>query len=118
MTVLVTGGSSGIGRAIAEHWARSGHDVIVNYHSNDEAADEVRAVIEGTGQRAILVKAAVGTQEGVDIVVAATPAATDHLSLHFHYAALAVTVGARAFDPTPPRTAIALHATPTIPFTQ
>ncbi|HEY9564949.1 MAG TPA: SDR family oxidoreductase [Nocardioides sp.] len=118
MTVLVTGGSSGIGRAIAEHWARSGHDVIVNYHSNDEAADEVREVIEGTGQRAILVKADVGTQEGVDIVVAATQAETDSLSLYVHCAALAVTGGALDIDPARLSQAIAVNATSMIPLTQ
>lgn len=39
MTILVTGGSSGIGRAVAEHWAGLGHDVVVNYHSDDAAAE-------------------------------------------------------------------------------
>ncbi|NYG57192.1 enoyl-[acyl-carrier protein] reductase III [Nocardioides daedukensis] len=118
MTVLVTGGSSGIGRAIAEHWARSGHDVIVNYHSNDQAAHEVREAIEAAGQRAILVKADVGIQEGVDTLVAATRAETDSLSLYVHCAALAVTGGALDIDPARLGQAIAVNATSLIPLTQ
>lgn len=49
---LVTGGSRGIGRAIAVELARRGADVVVNYNSNSAAADEVVAEIEGLGRRA------------------------------------------------------------------
>lgn len=40
---LVTGGSRGIGRAIAVGLARDGFDVIINYASNESAANEARA---------------------------------------------------------------------------
>jgi len=63
---LVTGGSRGLGRAIATTLAVSGHRVAVNYTSNKAAADEVIASIEGIGGEAIAVRADVG-QEG-DVV--------------------------------------------------
>jgi 3-oxoacyl-[acyl-carrier protein] reductase len=49
---LVTGGSRGIGRAIALRLGASGHVVAVNYSSNDAAAAEVVKMIEEGGGRA------------------------------------------------------------------
>jgi 3-oxoacyl-[acyl-carrier protein] reductase len=46
---LVTGGSRGIGAAIAAALARAGHAVILNYLSNDDAARATQAAIEGSG---------------------------------------------------------------------
>jgi 3-oxoacyl-[acyl-carrier protein] reductase len=60
---LVTGGSRGLGRAIALGLAESGHSVAVNYASRSDAADEVVGLIEADGGRAFAVKADVG-QEG------------------------------------------------------
>ncbi len=48
-TAIVTGGSRGIGRAIAVELARDGCYVIVNYRSSDEAAAETLAMIRGAG---------------------------------------------------------------------
>lgn len=52
-TALVTGGSSGIGRAIAEELGRCGVAVGVNYHSGREPAEEVVTAIEAAGGKAI-----------------------------------------------------------------
>jgi len=49
---LVTGGSRGIGRAVACSLARSGYPVIVNYFSNEEAAKETVFMIENEGGKA------------------------------------------------------------------
>lgn len=54
--VLITGGSSGIGRAAAIGAARHGADVAINYAGNDAAANEVVREIEGLGRRAIAIK--------------------------------------------------------------
>ena len=56
MTVraLITGGSRGIGAAIAETLARAGHPVVVNYRSNQAAAEALKARIEAAGGEADL----------------------------------------------------------------
>lgn len=51
---LVTGGSRGIGAAIAVALSRAGHPVILNYRSNEEAARRVQAEIEAAGGTAEL----------------------------------------------------------------
>ncbi len=62
---LVTGGSRGIGRAIAEHLGTRGYEVAVNFTANASAAAEVVSAIEGYGGRAIAVQADVGDAEAV-----------------------------------------------------
>tara|TARA_R110002050_G_scaffold100580_1_gene208178 strand:- start:128707 stop:129468 length:762 start_codon:yes stop_codon:yes gene_type:complete len=47
---VVTGGSRGLGRDMAINLAQKGIDVIITYHSNQSAADEVVAEIEKTGR--------------------------------------------------------------------
>ena len=46
---LVTGGSRGIGRAICVELAKAGHDLAINYRSNEEAAEQTRAMVEAAG---------------------------------------------------------------------
>jgi 3-oxoacyl-[acyl-carrier protein] reductase len=53
---LVVGGSRGIGKAIALRLARSGFDIWLTYHQNDEAARAVSAEIEQAGRRCELLK--------------------------------------------------------------
>jgi NAD(P)-dependent dehydrogenase (short-subunit alcohol dehydrogenase family) len=52
---LVTGGDSGIGRAVAVLFAREGADVAVVYLSEDEDAEETRRAVEAEGRRALLI---------------------------------------------------------------
>ena len=53
---LVTGGSRGLGRAIALAFAGQGADVAVNYRGNAEAAEEVATQIRGMGRRAVAIQ--------------------------------------------------------------
>src|SRR5262249_28033798 len=64
-TAIVTGGSRGIGRAIAERLGREGASVVVNYRSNLDAAELVVKTIKGAGGQAITAAADVATAEGV-----------------------------------------------------
>ena len=67
---LVTGGSRGIGRAIAEALAKAGARVAVNYVSNQSAADEVVEAIRSAGGDAIALKGDVAQAEAVDQLLA------------------------------------------------
>jgi 3-oxoacyl-[acyl-carrier protein] reductase len=67
---LVTGGSRGIGRAIAEELARAGATVIFTYVSNASAAAEVEKAIAEAGGKAKAVRCDVSDHEAVDALVA------------------------------------------------
>ena len=54
---IVTGGSLGIGAAIARELARSGADVAINYRKHDAEAKQVVADIEAMGRRGLALKA-------------------------------------------------------------
>ncbi len=55
---IVTGASSGIGRAIALDLASHGANVVINYSSNEQGAREVRDIIQGEYRREALIKKA------------------------------------------------------------
>ena len=55
MKAIITGGDSGIGRAVAIAYAREGADILIAYLSEHEDAQEVKALIEKEGRKAALV---------------------------------------------------------------
>ena len=63
--MIVTGGSRGIGAATAVLGAKAGYFVVVDYASNETAANDVVATIEADGGKAIAVKADVGVESDV-----------------------------------------------------
>lgn len=69
---IVTGGSRGIGRAIALELARRGASVVVNYNSRSDAADVVVGEIKELGGTAISVQADVSDEEQVDKLIKTT----------------------------------------------
>jgi 3-oxoacyl-[acyl-carrier protein] reductase len=72
---LVTGGSRGIGRAIAVELARSGARVAVNYAARSDAAEEVCAEIRAAGGEAVALQGDVADAEQAAALVEATEAA-------------------------------------------
>jgi NAD(P)-dependent dehydrogenase (short-subunit alcohol dehydrogenase family) len=80
---IITGGDSGIGRAVAIAFAREGADVLISYLSEDEDARETAQLVEEAGRKAVLVPGDIGdpahcraivdqaveTLGGVDILV-------------------------------------------------
>jgi NAD(P)-dependent dehydrogenase (short-subunit alcohol dehydrogenase family) len=64
-TVLVTGGSRGIGAATARLAAERGWDVAVNYARDADAAESVAAAVRDAGRRAVAVQADVGDEAQV-----------------------------------------------------
>lgn len=82
-SVIVTGASRGIGRAVATRLAHDGFAVVVNFAGNSTKAEEIVAEIKDAGRQAIAVQAdvanaadverlfkeAVGTFGGINVVV-------------------------------------------------
>lgn len=69
---LVTGGSRGIGRAIALALAEAGADVAINYAGNETAARETADAVTALGRKAIIIKADVANAAEVDAMVKQT----------------------------------------------
>lgn len=57
---IITGGDSGIGRAVALAFAREGADVLISYLDEEEDAAETRRLIEEAGRKAVLVPGNIG----------------------------------------------------------
>ncbi|MGN9162920.1 3-oxoacyl-[acyl-carrier-protein] reductase [Clostridium sulfidigenes] len=67
--VVVTGGSRGIGRAIAIEFGKKGANVVINYVSSDAEAEKVAEEIKSFGGNAILVKGDVSSfEEGKKLI--------------------------------------------------
>jgi len=65
MTILITGGTKGIGLAIAEHLAVRGEPLVLGYHSDDAAAVEAVDRLTARGAKAMAVRADVGEIDDV-----------------------------------------------------
>ena len=57
---VVTGGDSGIGRAVALAFAREGADVLISYLSEEEDAEETARVVEAAGRKCVRVAGDIG----------------------------------------------------------
>ena len=74
-SAVVTGGSRGLGRAIASRLAQQGADVAISYRGNAAAAAETVAAIEAAGHRGLAVQADVTQPEAADELIKAALAA-------------------------------------------
>jgi 3-oxoacyl-[acyl-carrier protein] reductase len=68
-TVLVTGGSRGIGRACCARMARAGARVAINYRSRQQDAVETARLVEEAGAKAMIVQADVAQERLVESMV-------------------------------------------------
>lgn len=60
---VITGGDSGIGRAVAVAFAREGADVLISYLNEDDDAEETVRVVRGAGRMAIAVPGDIGSEQ-------------------------------------------------------
>lgn len=80
-TAIVTGGSRGIGRAIALRLAQDGAIVVVNYRSNEQAANEVVEQIKAGGGEAVAVQADVSQVAEAQALIDAAKNAFDRVDI-------------------------------------
>lgn len=76
LLTLVTGGTRGIGRATALRLAAEGHDLVLGYSRDGDAAEETRAAVEARGVRCVVVQADLTSPAGVDRLFAAATGRT------------------------------------------
>lgn len=57
---IITGGDSGIGRAVAVHYAREGADSVIVHLEEDKDAEDTKALVEAEGRRCLVLKGDVG----------------------------------------------------------
>lgn len=66
---IITGGDSGIGKAVAVHFAREGASVVIVYRQQVEDAEETKSLVEEKGRKALLIQADVSVEDNcIDIV--------------------------------------------------
>jgi NAD(P)-dependent dehydrogenase (short-subunit alcohol dehydrogenase family) len=111
MAIVVTGGTKGIGLAIAERFSRPGNDVFLNYHGDDHAAAEAARRVEARGARAHVVKADVGSPEGTRRLMATVAERVDQLDQLVHCAVRVVPGAALDADPYEFARAVTLNGT-------
>jgi len=66
---IITGGDSGIGRAVAIAYAREGADVLISYLNEHEDAQETARLIEEAGQKAVLVPGDIAVEEQCRLII-------------------------------------------------
>ncbi len=93
---LVTGGSRGIGRAIAERLAGDGAEVVLSYAANEDAAAEVVAVITAAGGKAHAVAADLREPGAARRLFEQAEAIVGPLDILVNNAAVGITAGRRA----------------------
>lgn len=89
--VLVTGGSRGIGEAVARLFASKGYDVVINYSSNEEKADNLALELSnlyGVGVKSI--KADVSNEEDVKQMVESIIAEFGYIDVLVNNAGIAI----------------------------
>lgn len=68
--VLITGGAQGIGKAIAWELAKHQYDIVINYHTSQQAAADLKSeIIENFGVRCLTIEADVSDPEQVDQMI-------------------------------------------------
>jgi enoyl-[acyl-carrier protein] reductase III len=87
-SILIAGGTQGIGLAIARRLARSGVHLFLNYHADDGAAKTAAEQVRAGGATAHLIKADVGTVTGSASVIEQVAAVTRELDALIHTAAV------------------------------
>jgi NAD(P)-dependent dehydrogenase (short-subunit alcohol dehydrogenase family) len=66
---IITGGDSGIGRAVAIAYAREGADLVISYLSEDDDAEETARLVKEAGRKCVLVPGDLASKEHCEAVI-------------------------------------------------
>jgi 3-oxoacyl-[acyl-carrier protein] reductase len=92
-TVVVTGASSGIGRAIAIACARAGADVVATYHRNESGAEETADQIRAVGRRVAVFQLDVTSVESINALAEAAGKAMNRVDVWVNNAGADILTG-------------------------
>lgn len=87
---IITGGDSGIGKAVAVHFAREGADVVIVYRAEKEDAEETKTLAEEKGRRALLIQTDVSTEANCRDIIQQTIAEFGKIDIVVNNAAIQV----------------------------
>lgn len=88
-TVLVTGGSRGIGRCIVENLAKKGYNVVLNYNKSAEQAKKIQKELKDKGHNIEIFKADVSKREEVKKLVGFTLQKFENIDILINNAGIA-----------------------------
>ncbi|MBO0728021.1 MAG: SDR family oxidoreductase [Acidimicrobiaceae bacterium] len=88
---VITGGDSGIGRAVAIAFAREGADILIAYLSEDDDAADTARLVEQAGQRAVLVPGDISDAQHCRDIIAAAVGAFGRIDVLVNNAAFQMT---------------------------
>jgi len=94
---VITGGTRGIGAAIAQRLARDGHDLVLGYRSDEQSAAATTARVAAAGVRCAAVRADLTTDEGIETLfvaaadIGAVTGVVNNAGTTYRYAALDAT---------------------------
>jgi len=66
---VITGGTRGIGLAIAQRMAADGSDLLISYRGDEEAAEQARTLLGSTGRRVSVISADISTADGAGLLI-------------------------------------------------
>jgi NAD(P)-dependent dehydrogenase (short-subunit alcohol dehydrogenase family) len=111
MSILITGGTKGIGRGIAERFAAPGVTVFLNYVRDDSAAESTAAAVRDRGATPILLKRDITRPQDCAGLLSDVAEHTDRLDQLVHAAVYPYSSSLMTADPVELERAVALNGT-------
>jgi len=111
MSILITGGTKGIGLATAHRFARSGGPIFLNYLRDEKAADAAVAALEAAGAKVFAIRGDVSTPAGAKALIDQVSRQTAELRLIVHCAVRVLVGPILTADPAAFAEAITLNGT-------
>ena len=118
MAILITGGTKGIGLAVAKRFAAPGVDIFLNYLRDEAAAEAAVATLRALGARAHAIRGDVATPADVAAVLSEVAGVVETLDLIVHCAVRVLVGPLLSLDPVAFGEAIALNGVSLVTLVQ